>query len=59
MPNNVDADKIKARYENGVLEVMIPKAEAAKPRQIAIESGKSGGGMFSKLLGQKTVDEKH
>lgn len=53
LPTNVNADKIQARFENGVLEVMIPKAEAAKPRQVSIETGK--GGLFSRLLGQKDV----
>jgi len=28
----VDADKIEARYENGVLRLVIPKREEAKPR---------------------------
>lgn len=57
LPTNVDAEKIQARFENGVLEIMIPKAETLKARQIKIETAKSGG-MFSRLLGTKTVDEK-
>ena len=35
----VDADKIEARYENGVLHLMIPKKEEAKtkpPKQIRV-----------------------
>jgi HSP20 family protein len=39
LPNTVDNDKIKARYENGILSVTIPKKEESKPRpakQIAI-----------------------
>jgi HSP20 family protein len=50
LPQNVDQEKIQARYENGVLEVMVPKAEMAKPKSIHIESEK--GGLFSKLLGK-------
>ncbi|MGH7545020.1 MAG: Hsp20/alpha crystallin family protein [Gemmatimonadota bacterium] len=38
LPTNVDADKIRARYENGVLVVTLPKTEEAKPRQIQIEA---------------------
>jgi HSP20 family protein len=28
----VDADKIEAKYEHGVLRLVIPKKEEAKPR---------------------------
>jgi len=28
----VDADKIEAKYENGVLKLVVPKKEEAKPR---------------------------
>jgi len=49
LPSIVEADKIEAQYEDGVLNVALPKAEKAKPRQIQIQSGKSG--FFSKLLG--------
>jgi len=34
--NIVDADKVKAAYALGVLTVTLPKADAAKPRKIAI-----------------------
>jgi HSP20 family protein len=34
--NTVDADKIHAELKDGVLRVSLPKAEAAKPRKIAI-----------------------
>lgn len=30
--NVVDADKIEAKYENGVLRLLIPKKEEAKPK---------------------------
>ncbi|GAB4249356.1 MAG: Hsp20/alpha crystallin family protein [Thermoleophilia bacterium] len=42
LPQNVDADKIEAHYENGILEVTIPKAEEAKPKKIAVGRGDSG-----------------
>jgi HSP20 family protein len=32
----VEADKVGAAYENGVLTVTLPKAEAVKPRKIAV-----------------------
>lgn len=37
LPATVDAANIKARYENGVLTVTLPKVEKAKPRQIQVE----------------------
>lgn len=35
----LDADRIDARYENGVLTLSIPVAEQAKPRKVAISHG--------------------
>jgi HSP20 family protein len=43
LPDGVDADKIEASFDHGVLEVRIPKPEERKPRRIAI-SGPSGNG---------------
>lgn len=34
LPNTADAEKIKARYENGILRVTIPKKEEAKPKPV-------------------------
>jgi HSP20 family protein len=39
LPEGVDADGIKARFENGVLEVRIPKPAERKPHRVAIEVG--------------------
>ena len=36
LPTPVDASRVSAAYENGILTVTLPKAEAAKPRQIEI-----------------------
>jgi len=36
IPEAVQADKVTAAYENGVLTVTLPKQEQAKPRKIAI-----------------------
>jgi HSP20 family protein len=37
LPNAVDTEKIKADYKDGVLRVVLPKKEEAKPRQISID----------------------
>jgi HSP20 family protein len=36
LPQTVQQDGIKATYRDGILEIHVPKAEEAKPRQIAI-----------------------
>ena len=38
LPIMVDQDKVQASYHDGVLELRLPKSEAAKPRRIAIQS---------------------
>lgn len=37
VPTTIDADHIKATYEDGVLTLTLPKVERAKPRQISVE----------------------
>lgn len=36
LPYEVDADKVTASLNNGILTMTLPKSEAAKPKQIAI-----------------------
>ena len=36
IPDEVQADKVSAQYENGVLTVTLPKREEAKPRKISV-----------------------
>ena len=43
LPVGLEADKATATFEDGVLTLRIPKAEAAKPRQIKISSGAHNG----------------
>jgi HSP20 family protein len=37
LPLAVQADKVKATYRDGVLEIRLPKAEELKPREIKID----------------------
>jgi HSP20 family protein len=37
LPRSVDPENIKARFEDGVLQVVLSKIAAAKPKQIAIK----------------------
>jgi HSP20 family protein len=36
-PGNVKADKVDAEFNNGVLKVIVPKSEEAKPKQIEVK----------------------
>jgi HSP20 family protein len=36
LPTQVDSDKVQATYKDGVLTIDLPKAEAAKPKQINV-----------------------
>jgi HSP20 family protein len=38
IPQLIDREKIRARLENGVLDIELPKAEQAKPRKIKIST---------------------
>ena len=38
LPDTADVDNVSARGNNGVLEVVIPKQEAAQPRRISVDS---------------------
>jgi HSP20 family protein len=39
LPEFVDGDKIAAEFNNGLLSVTVPKAQAAQPRRIEIKAG--------------------
>jgi len=38
LPGEVDTDKIEANLENGILTIVVSKAEIAKPKQISVSS---------------------
>src|SRR5947208_2465406 len=50
LPSGINADKIEARYHNGVLELAIPKGQAARAKRVEI---KEGAGTRSRLSGSK------
>ena len=39
LPFPVNADEAKATFEHGILRIVLPKSESAKPRKIAISAG--------------------
>ena len=42
LPTAVDAEKVEALHENGVLTLHLPKSEAVKPKKIAVKSTVNG-----------------
>ena len=52
LPEGVDADAIKASFDNGVLEERIPKPEQHKPRKVQI----SLGGQTKTIEGSETTE---
>jgi HSP20 family protein len=38
LPGEFDGSKVEARCADGILEITLPKAEAAKPRQITVKA---------------------
>lgn len=39
LPRSVDAEKVSAHFDHGVLTVTLPKVEKAKPRRIEVKVG--------------------
>ena len=37
LPADIDADKIKAQYKDGVLNITLPKPKSMKPKEIEVE----------------------
>lgn len=37
LPTEVDSEKISANYKDGVLEIVVPKSEKSKPKQIKVD----------------------
>lgn len=56
LPSSIDANRIEAHCENGLLEVYLPKTEEAQPKKVEVQSGK--GTFFDKLIGKSSSPEK-
>ena len=44
LPNGINADKVQASYQNGVLELRIPRAEEAQPKRIKVQTPQAATG---------------
>lgn len=55
LPENVKGQEIEATYENGVLYVLVPKAEIEQPKRLTIGEGK--GQLFKTILAESKNKE--
>jgi len=39
LPGKIDADKVSANMNNGVLTITLPKSEESKPKKITVKTG--------------------
>lgn len=51
LPKGIETEKIEANFQDGVLRILIPKAEAAKSRKIKIGTSNESS-FIGKLIGQ-------
>lgn len=49
LPVEVEADKAKADYVNGVLKITLPKAEILKPKKISISAGENSSSKVEQI----------
>ena len=52
LPQGVDAEKIEADVEHGLLQVRIPKAALPQPKKIQIKAGADASGRTPQALGR-------
>jgi len=55
IPSTVDASKIEANYDKGVLEITLPKAPEVKPKKITVAAKKKEETKSSKKKGNTTI----
>lgn len=39
LPFHVDSDKVTAQYQKGILQLVLPRSDADKPKKIAVSAG--------------------
>lgn len=54
LPENIETSKVEAHFENGVLELVLPKSIEAKSTSVKIQDGQ--GGFLKNLLARKDAN---
>ena len=47
LPEEIDAQHVKATYRHGMLELVLPVAEGAKPHRIAVKAASEGKQLYA------------
>lgn len=55
LPEAIEAKKIEAHFEDGVLRIVLPKTEVTAPQQVKVQSG-SPTGLLDRFLNRKGKD---
>lgn len=56
IPRSIDRDQVQANFENGVLELYLPKLKSAQTKKIEIQTNRES--FFSRLLGSSDAPSK-
>lgn len=56
LPEEVDVEGIEAHFENGVLQLAIPKKELVKPKKVEIGIGEKKTGLWDRLVGTHATE---
>lgn len=57
LPEVADSENIEANFQDGVLNVLVPKKQVTQAKRIEVKEGK--GNFFKKLLGSHSKEDKH
>jgi len=57
LPVGVDTGQVEASYQDGILQILVPKAESAKPRQIQISNGIGASSFLGRFLNKSKGKE--
>lgn len=52
LPTTVDSGNLEAQYENGRLEILLPKSASAQSKRVKIQESK-GSGFLQRLMGKR------
>jgi len=58
LPTNINPEEIEANYENGILEVLLPKTEQSQPKRVEIKLGREASRLGMPEQSQSSSSQK-